>query len=56
MTETLQINSFLDMASLSTTIKKYEHWFHYGTFVHEPLKASLLDVFHNVSGLPRDAK
>ena len=28
----------------------YEHWFHYGTFVHEPLKTSLLNVFHNVSG------
>ena len=38
------------MASLAPTIKKYEHWFHYGTFVHEPLKASLLNVFHNVSG------
>ena len=38
------------MASLASTIKKYEHWFHYGTFVHEPLKTSLLNVFHNVSG------
>ena len=38
------------MASLASTIKTYEHWFHYGTFVHEPLKASLLNVFHNVSG------
>ena len=38
------------MASLASTIKTYEHWFHYGTFIHEPLKASLLNVFHNVSG------
>ena len=37
-------------------MKKYEHWFHYGTFIHEPLKASLLDVFHKLSGLPRDPK
>ena len=50
------------MASLASTIKTYEHWFHYGTFVHEPLKTSLLDVFHNVSnntsynGLPSNPK
>ena len=50
------------MASLASTIKKYEHWFHYGSFVHEPLKTSLLNVFHNVSadtsynGLPSNPK
>ena len=38
------------MAPLASTIKKYEHWFHYGTFIHEPLKTSLLNLFHNVSG------
>ena len=50
MTEPCDKLISLDMASLASTIKKYEHWFHYGSFVHEPLKASLLYVFHNVSG------
>ena len=42
------------MASLASTIKEYVHWFHFGTFVHEPLKESLLKVFHKV--LPRNPK
>ena len=50
------------MAPLASTIIKYEHWFHYGMFVHEPLKTSLLNLFHNVSedtsynGLPSNPK
>ena len=36
--------------SLASIIKTYEHWLHYGTFVHEPLKESLLGVLHNFSG------
>ena len=38
------------LMSLSSIIKTYEHWLHYGIFIHEPLKASLIDVLHNLSG------
>ena len=38
------------VTSLASIIKTYEHWLHYGTFVHEPLKESLLGVLHNLSG------
>ena len=38
------------VTSLSSIIKTYEHWLHYGTFVQEPLKESLLGVFHNLPG------
>ena len=37
------------LLSLTTVIKTYENWLHYGTFVHGPLKESLRDVLHNVS-------
>ena len=38
------------VTSLASIIKTYEHWLHYGTFVHEPLKESLLGVLHNSCG------
>ena len=42
--------SFPPVTSLASIIKTYEHWLHYGTFVHEPLKGSLLGILHNASG------
>ena len=42
--------SFPPVTSLASIMKTYEHWLHYGTFVHEPLKGSLIGVLHNVSG------
>ena len=42
--------SLPSVTSLSSIIKTYEHWLHYGTFVHELLKESLLGVLHNLSG------
>ena len=36
--------------SLTSIIKTYENWLHYGMFVHEPLKESLRNILHNVSG------
>ena len=45
-------------AYVSTTkvISEIEHWIRLATFLHEPLKASLLELFHNpqYGGLPRD--
>ena len=38
------------VTSLASIITTYEPWLHYGTFVHEPLKESLLGVLHNLSG------
>ena len=42
--------SLPSVTSLSSIITTYEPWLHYGTFVHEPLKESLLGVLHNLSG------
>ena len=38
------------LMSLATVMKTYENWLHFGTFVHEPLKASLRGVLHNTTG------
>ena len=36
--------------SVNDIIKTYDNWLHYGMFVHEPLKESLRNILHNVSG------
>ena len=40
------------LLSLSTTIKLYENWFHYGLFVYEPLTTSVRNVLHNIYNDP----